>query len=368
MAVIPIGKTEKGRGLMLNKKNWTIAALAAASWVPLSAQAGTSQLDLYYVDAEVDAQPGGGADGDGFGLKGRFALGEDGGFLSYEYQDAEVDPGSDAFGFLRVGFGGTKQISPAFDLLMGLEVIRADLGGETESGFGIKVGVETELLHKLTATAALGYVNLGLDAGEGPESTIGLRYGITPRVSLFADYRVHDLNGGPLDELIFTETRVGFGLRFGKASKSSKPRPAPVAAAPAPVAAAKPMPAPAPAPKAPTQPVDPLDGVMTAVFDWARAWSAQDVERYLAAYAPEFTPSGGLSRSAWIKQRRQRVAAPSRISVEVIEPKAESTGMNMARVRFKQVYESNTYSDTTNKVLELKQVAGRWLIVRETSR
>lgn len=354
---------------MLNKKNWTIAAFAAASWVPMAASAGISQVDLYYVDAEVEATPGGSADGDGLGLKGRLALGDDGGFMSFEYQDAEVDPGADEFGFVRVGFGGVTEISPAFDFLMGLEVIRADLGGDTQSGFGINVGVETELLKQLTVSAALGYVNLGTEAGEGPQATIGLRYGITPRINFFADYRVHDLNGGPLQELTFTEGRVGVGLRFGRASSASSPKAVPTAATSAPKAAANPMPAPAPAPKAPIKPVvDPLDGVTTAVFDWARAWSAQDVERYLSAYAPEFTPSGGMSRTAWVKQRRQRVSAPSRIRVEVIEPKAESIGTNMARVRFKQVYESNTYSDSSNKVLDLKKVAGRWLIVRETSR
>ena len=42
---------------MLNKKNWTIAAFAAASWVPMAASAGISQVDLYYVDAEVEATP-----------------------------------------------------------------------------------------------------------------------------------------------------------------------------------------------------------------------------------------------------------------------------------------------------------------------
>lgn len=350
----------------MNKKKLTIAALAAASWVPLSASAGISQLDLYYADTEVEAKPGGGADGDGFGLKGRLALGDEGGFMSFEYQDGEVDPGSDSFGFVRVGFGGIKAISPVFDLVMGLEVVRADLGGETESGFALNVGVETELLKRLTASAHLGYVNLGVNAGEGPQSTIGLRYGITPRLNVFADYRVHDLNGGPLQELIFTETRIGLGLRFGKAGSSSKPMPAPAPSAPAPLAAAKPMPA--PVPKAPTPAMDPLDGVTTAVFDWARAWSAQDVEAYLSAYAPEFTPAKGLSRTAWVKQRRQRVSSPSRISVEVLDPKAEATGADMARVRFTQVYESNTYSDRTSKVLDLKKVAGRWLITRETAR
>ena len=106
----------------------------------------------------------------------------------------------------------------------------------------------------------------------------------------------------------------------------------------------------------------------TAVFDWARAWSAQDVERYLSAYAPEFMPSGSLSRTAWVKQRRQRVSAPSRINVEVIAPKAEATGPDTARVRFTQAYESNTYEDRGIKVLDLKKIAGRWLIIRDATR
>ena len=353
---------------MLNKKNWTIAAFAAASWVPMAASAGISQVDLYYVDAEVEAQPGTDLSGDGLGVKGRLALGDEGGFMAFEDQDGEVDPGASDFGFLRVGFGGAVPMSSAIDFVIGLDIIRAEFGTESERGLVLHAGVEADLLPRLTANASLGFVDLGRNAGEGSLATIGLRYGLTGRVNLFADYRVHDLNGGPLDELIFTETRFGLGLRFGKASSPSKPMPAPTAAAPAPVAAAKPMPAPVPAPVPPAQPMDPLDGVKTAVFDWARAWSAQDVERYLSAYAPEFTPSGGMSRTAWVKQRRQRVSAPSRIRVEVIEPKAESTGTNMARVRFKQVYESNTYSDSSNKVLDLKKVAGRWLIVRETSR
>ena len=353
---------------MLNKKNWTIAALAAASWVPLSASAGISEVDLYYVDAEVEATPGADLSGDGLGVKGRLALGDEGGFMAFEYQDGEVDPGASDFGFLRVGFGGAVPMSSAIDFVIGLDIIRAEFGTDSERGLVLHGGVEADLLPRLKANASLGFVDLGRDAGEGSLATIGLRYGLTGRVNVFADYRVHDLNGGPLEELIFTETRIGVGLRFGKAAPASEPTLAPAAAAPAPVAAAKPMPVPAPAPKAPAEPMDPLDGVTTAVFDWARAWSAQDVERYLSAYAPEFAPTGGLSRTAWVKQRRQRVAAPSRISVEVIEPKAEATGANTARVRFKQVYESNTYSDSTNKVLDLKKVAGRWLITRESSR
>lgn len=105
-----------------------------------------------------------------------------------------------------------------------------------------------------------------------------------------------------------------------------------------------------------------------AVYDWARAWSAQDVDRYLAAYASNFKPAAGLSRAAWAKQRRQRVSAPSRIDVQVIDPVAVPTGDASARISFTQAYTSNTYSDRGTKVLEMEQQAGRWLIVREYSR
>lgn len=39
-----------------------------------------------------------------------------------------------------------------------------------------------------------------------------------------------------------------------------------------------------------------------------------------------------------------------------------------ARIIFEQEYESDTYSDVTNKVLDLRRSGDRWLILRETTR
>lgn len=144
-----------------------------------------------------------------------------------------------------------------------------------------------------------------------------------------------------------------------------------------PVRASTPPPVSAPAISVPSAPVAAApavnesaqnEGAVRAVMNWAQAWSSQDVEAYLAAYAPDFEPGGGMSRSAWADLRRQRVAAPSSISVNVTDPEAISTGPQTVRVNFTQEYSSATYSDRVAKVLEMRQVGGQWLITREYSR
>lgn len=110
-----------------------------------------------------------------------------------------------------------------------------------------------------------------------------------------------------------------------------------------------------------------LERISEAVFRWASAWQAQDVDGYLAAYAPDFSPSGGMGRQEWAEQRRQRVRAPSYIRVAVRDPDISMVDSDRARVVFTQEYESDTYQGTTDKTLELRRVGDRWLIVRETT-
>lgn len=108
--------------------------------------------------------------------------------------------------------------------------------------------------------------------------------------------------------------------------------------------------------------------ISAAIYDWAQAWQNQDIEAYLAAYAPDFQPAGGLSRDAWEKQRRERVGSPASIRVRVRDPDIQIVNDDRARVTFEQEYESDTYSDVTNKVLDLRRAGDRWLILRETTR
>src|SRR3546814_4870915 len=100
----------------------------------------------------------------------------------------------------------------------------------------------------------------------------------------------------------------------------------------------------------------------------AKAWASQDVDAFLAMYATDFTPEGGISRETWVAQRRDRISTPKKISVRVIDPKTSDIEDGAVRVSFSQAYESDSFSDTVNKVIELVPVNGSWKIVREYTR
>jgi ketosteroid isomerase-like protein len=113
-------------------------------------------------------------------------------------------------------------------------------------------------------------------------------------------------------------------------------------------------------------PGDKTKGVTAAIDSWAAAWSKRDVDGYLAAYAPDFKPEKG-KRSAWEKQRRERVGKAKHIKVTVGTPQITSNGADQASARFTQVYESDSHTDTSEKKLEFRLVDGKWRITRETS-
>jgi tetratricopeptide (TPR) repeat protein len=148
-----------------------------------------------------------------------------------------------------------------------------------------------------------------------------------------------------------------------KPDASSVPKPAPPAVAPATVASSAPkatQTAATPAPSANQE-----TAVVTAVSNWAQAWSEQDVAAYLSHYAPNFDPPGRLSRSDWEKQRRGRVSGPKLIQVEVTEPKVSFNRTGNAVVRFRQHYKSDTIDSSGYKTLTMTKSDQGWLIVRE---
>lgn len=105
--------------------------------------------------------------------------------------------------------------------------------------------------------------------------------------------------------------------------------------------------------------------LLDLVHAWAGAWSAQDVDSYLAFYAGSFRPEGGASRDQWAAGRRERVSRPSSIevAVEIVETRLEEEA---AEVTFIQSYRSDRFSDRVRKRLRLVQVDGTWRIERET--
>jgi tetratricopeptide (TPR) repeat protein len=105
--------------------------------------------------------------------------------------------------------------------------------------------------------------------------------------------------------------------------------------------------------------------VLKSVERWAVSWSSNDVEGYLARYAPNFKTPDGESRKAWETERRARVAKPRKIEVKVEAPKVTFKDSNTASVSFRQHYRSNSFKASAGKTLILIKSGNQWLIQQE---
>lgn len=152
----------------------------------------------------------------------------------------------------------------------------------------------------------------------------------------------------------------------------------PPAPAPAPAPAAQPAPppakaAPAPAPEAVAKPAAATpapaarstEDVVRSVNAWARAWAANDVPGYLSAYAADFQPPKGMSRSAWEAERKARIAKPRKIEVSIDSPRVKFDEKNRASVTFRQHYKSAPLDVTSTKTLVMVKNGDKWLIQQE---
>jgi tetratricopeptide (TPR) repeat protein len=159
------------------------------------------------------------------------------------------------------------------------------------------------------------------------------------------------------------------------APKPPAPAPAPaaapakVAAAPAPVAAPakapEAAPAPAPAPAAAAATSSSVAEVETAVRGWASAWAGQDMDRYLAAYGPDFVPGGGQNRKSWEEDRRARIVGKSSISVNIENLVIKVDGQN-ATAKFRQVYRADNLNISSRKTLDMQRAGNQWHIRKES--
>ena len=131
-------------------------------------------------------------------------------------------------------------------------------------------------------------------------------------------------------------------------------------------AAARPAAGPVAAPATPAAPPAPASAeIATAVARWAQAWSARDVEAYLATYADDFAPDG-MTRDNWAAQRRAHITAPKRIEIQIGDIRIEQQG-DTASARFRQTYRSDQLTSTVTKTLKLALQGGTWRIVGETA-
>lgn len=108
--------------------------------------------------------------------------------------------------------------------------------------------------------------------------------------------------------------------------------------------------------------------LIESVDRWASAWSDQDVTAYLASYSADFAVPGKQSRRNWEALRKTRLQRPRFIDINLEYQGFELVEPNVIDVFIRQAYESNTYSDLTDKVLRLQREDSNWRILNERSR
>lgn len=151
--------------------------------------------------------------------------------------------------------------------------------------------------------------------------------------------------------------------------------------APKPVVVATTAPTIAPTAQATTAPVKPADtpkpvtdkpiaapassvDVAKMLDAWATAWSNKDVGAYLGHYAHDFKTPGGISRSAWEQERRQRITKPGSIQVSIEKLNVKLTG-ETATATFRQNYRSASLKVSSTKSVALIRHGSKWLITQE---
>lgn len=131
-----------------------------------------------------------------------------------------------------------------------------------------------------------------------------------------------------------------------------------------PVTQAKPVALPAnPVVPAPTLPSVP-DKCSFAVFDWASAWSARDLNKYLGYYSQNFKPLTQADQKGWRRLRAERLNK-ERISVKVQDMHFKMLAPDTCEVSFQQVYRSSDFDQDVAKRLVLKQEGQDWKIIQE---
>lgn len=111
-------------------------------------------------------------------------------------------------------------------------------------------------------------------------------------------------------------------------------------------------------------PANANDAITAAVNNWSQAWASKNLDKYFASYGAGFKPAKGQSRQAWEQQRRERIAKPSKISVELSNLKIESND-STAKVKFRQSYRADGKPIRTNKTLLMKRDGDNWYIEEE---
>lgn len=104
-----------------------------------------------------------------------------------------------------------------------------------------------------------------------------------------------------------------------------------------------------------------------ALEEWSKAWEKKDVDAYLGAYAQDFVPNDGKTRSQWASERKSRILNKGQINIQLSQIDVKAVSAQTVKIRFRQNYRSDKLSVSSIKTIEMKKVGDRWLITSERS-
>ena len=100
------------------------------------------------------------------------------------------------------------------------------------------------------------------------------------------------------------------------------------------------------------------------ISSWKKAWEGEDLNTYISCYDPQFR-SRGMDLRAWRKHREKLNRKYRSVKIGISDLRIVSVSNGTARVRFKQRYQADQYSDFGLKDLVVIKKGPHWKIKAE---
>lgn len=109
-----------------------------------------------------------------------------------------------------------------------------------------------------------------------------------------------------------------------------------------------------------------IKAIDTTINNWANALSNKNTEVYFNTYAANFVSQEGVSRQQWERKRRLELSKSANEAIKLSELTIESEGSHALAV-FIETVNDGARTVANEKILEMENKNGRWLIVSEDS-
>ncbi|WP_020182734.1 autotransporter outer membrane beta-barrel domain-containing protein [Methylotenera sp. 1P/1] len=109
-----------------------------------------------------------------------------------------------------------------------------------------------------------------------------------------------------------------------------------------------------------------IQAIDTAINNWASALSNKNTDIYFNTYAANFISQEGSSRQQWERKRRVEISKASNTAIQLSDLTIEAEGPQALAVFIETIHDGQ-HKVATEKILEMENKNGRWLIVSEDS-